>query len=314
MATTALGIAPDSSGAGVTPLTHRQIIRAHWANTGIVSGLNVSGRGDLTYSFGAGMAVCSRGDADGYTEAYWAGGQTPAVSATGSQPRIDCIWIRANDPTQGDADNHVVIGVTQGNASPTPSVPGVPAGATRIGIRLMPAHATSTSGSTMYRSATYAVPSGASLGRLAIARSTADYPIPEDKDSAGKMVYHQLLRIDFAVPTKRLVTVEWKASATVPSGSGDDANKPMGSYFMQIRLDAKVINDTPTTNPTVVGPCDEIMATRYSAPYTVSYDAEVNAGAHQVAVWVAGNADGLTYPVTIHGIHQLRVSDSGVAD
>ena len=208
----------------------------------------------------------------------------------------------------------MVIGVTQGNASPTPSVPGVPAGATRIGIRLMPAHATSTSGSTMYRSATYAVPSGASLGRLAIARSTADYPIPEDKDSAGKMVYHQLLRIDFAVPTKRLVTVEWKASATVPSGSGDDANKPMGSYFMQIRLDAKVINDTPTTNPTVVGPCDEIMATRYSAPYTVSYDAEVNAGAHQVAVWVAGNADGLTYPVTIHGIHQLRVSDSGVAD
>lgn len=120
MATTALGIAPDSSGAGVTPLTHRQIIRAHWANTGIVSGLDVSGRGDLTYSVGAGMAVCSRGDADGYTEAYWAGGQTPAVSATGSQPRIDCIWIRANDPTQGDADNHVVIGVTQGNASATP--------------------------------------------------------------------------------------------------------------------------------------------------------------------------------------------------
>ena len=60
--TTALGVAPDPTGRGVDPPTHRRIIKAHWENTGIVCGLDVTGRSDLRYSVAAGVAVCSRGN------------------------------------------------------------------------------------------------------------------------------------------------------------------------------------------------------------------------------------------------------------
>lgn len=112
---TALGVQPDSSGNGVTPLTHRKIIDALWTSTGIVTGLDVTGRNDLKYDVAAGVAICSRGDADGKTEAYWPGGQTTAVAAGDSTwPRIDRVWIKAHDMSQGDSDNQVVVGVTQG--------------------------------------------------------------------------------------------------------------------------------------------------------------------------------------------------------
>ena len=47
MSTTALGISPNANGIGVTPLAHRRILGAQWANTGLVDGLNVAGRSDL---------------------------------------------------------------------------------------------------------------------------------------------------------------------------------------------------------------------------------------------------------------------------
>ena len=96
MSTVALGIAPNTSNIGVTPLVHRRILGAQFANCGIIDGLNVTGRNDLRYNVGAGVAVCSRGDSDGKTIAYHEGGQTPAVSAGDpSNPRIDIVWICA---------------------------------------------------------------------------------------------------------------------------------------------------------------------------------------------------------------------------
>ena len=67
MSTVALGVSPDTNGVGVTPLVRRRIIGAQWANTGLVDGLNVTGRSDLRYNVSAGVAVCSRGDSDGKT-------------------------------------------------------------------------------------------------------------------------------------------------------------------------------------------------------------------------------------------------------
>ena len=55
--TTALGVAPDSTGRGVDPPTHRRIIKAHWENVGVVCGLDVTGRTDLRYNVAAGVAV-----------------------------------------------------------------------------------------------------------------------------------------------------------------------------------------------------------------------------------------------------------------
>lgn len=315
MATTALGIAPDAAGAGVTPLTHRLIIQSHFRNTGIVSGLGVSGRSDLAYNVGAGVAICSRGAADGYTEAYWPGGTTGMVAAGGAQPRIDSIWIRANDPTQGDADNHVTVGVTQGTPASSPVAPGVPSGCVKIAERLMPANASNTGASTANGVPSYALPYGASMGRIGYAKVTADYTLNEDKDKNGKMVYHEQVRCDFSVPTKRLVRVEWKARSTVGASTGSDKNERMGSYFLQLRLDGKVINDFPSPNTTLIdGPLDEIESTRYCESRYITYDIEVGPGAHRVSAWACGNPSYLTYPVQFKSQRQITVTDIGVAD
>ncbi|NMM98162.1 hypothetical protein [Bifidobacterium olomucense] len=215
MAVTALGIAPDDTGAGVTPLTHRQILKAHWENTGVITGLTISGRSDLTYSVAAGVAVCSRGAADGYTEAYWPGGNTPAVAAGGANPRIDVIWIRANDPTQGDADNHVTIGVTQGAASATPVKPSAPAGCTEIGSRLLPANASNTNGSTANDSVAYAIPHGAGLGLLGQNVNTADL----HGDSTVRKWYYENA-VQFTVPTDRVVELVHECTFAVGEGNG----------------------------------------------------------------------------------------------
>lgn len=197
--TTALGIAPDSTGKGVDPLTHRQVIKAHWENTGIICGLDVSGRSDLRYDVAQGVAVCSRGNADGYTEAYWGGGQSPAVGAGDpSNPRIDVIWLKANDISQGDSNNAVVSGVTQGTPSANPVAPSLPAGCTRLMSMRMPAGASSTQSATMVDTQDYAIPHGASLGVLA--------RIAENKDlqaSSNPAYTAPFLLGTFKMPTDR---------------------------------------------------------------------------------------------------------------
>ena len=140
MSTVALGIAPNTGNIGVTPLVHRRILGAQFANCGIIDGLNVTGRNDLRYNVGAGVAVCSRGDSDGKTIAYHEGGQTPAVSAGDpSNPRIDIVWICAHNQLEyKDSDNYVPLGVTQGTPSANPAErrPAPP----RCGRRTTPYH------------------------------------------------------------------------------------------------------------------------------------------------------------------------------
>ena len=168
MSTTALGISPNVNGIGVTPLAHRRILGAQWANTGLVDGLNVTGRSDLRYNVSAGVAVCSRGDADGKTLAYFEGGQTGAVSAGDpSNPRIDIVWICAHNQMEyKDADNFVVVGVTQGTPGANLPEPTIPAGCTMLRKMKMPAGATSTAAAVQMWSADYAIPYGASLGKI----------------------------------------------------------------------------------------------------------------------------------------------------
>ena len=125
MATTALGIRPDGDNRGVSPSVHRHIISAQWNNDGIIQGLGVTGRSDLTYQVGAGTALIQPDGQSGEAVlAYWPGGQTPAVSAgNAGLPRYDVIWLRAHDLDKGDSDNHVVVGVTQGTPAADPDLP-----------------------------------------------------------------------------------------------------------------------------------------------------------------------------------------------
>lgn len=214
--TTALGVQPDSNGNGVTPEVHRQIIAAQWQNTGVVDGLDVSGRNDLAYNVAAGVAVCSRGSADGKTLAYWPGGKTAAVSAGDpSNPRIDVIWITAHNLKFKDADNQVVVGVTQGTPSANPVAPSVPAGCTRLMSMRMPSGASSTQSATMTDTQDYATPYGANLGILS--------RIAENKDlqaSSNPAYTAPFLIGTFKMPTDRNLLLTMYACVSTPSKNG----------------------------------------------------------------------------------------------
>lgn len=163
---TALGIAPLSDGTGCDPLTHRRIIADRWVTTGVVCGLAVTGRSDLSYDVSAGCAVASRSDSDGCVELYYPGGTVATTANPSSSPRVDVVWVKANDAQQGDGDNSVIAGVTQGTPSASPTAPAAPAGCTVLSEHLVPAGATSTSAVTLNREGYRAIPYGASLGIL----------------------------------------------------------------------------------------------------------------------------------------------------
>lgn len=155
MSNTAFGVAQTSAGVGTTDTDMRKIIAAQWESTGVIDGLAVTGTTSLYYRVAAGVAVCSKGVSDGKTIAYFGGGNTSAVSANSSgNPRIDCIWVTAHDATQGDADNLVTLGVTQGTPAATPVAPTLPTYATLLAEMLLPAGATTTANATVLVSAT----------------------------------------------------------------------------------------------------------------------------------------------------------------
>ena len=175
MSNTAYGVRQTDAGLGTTVNEMRHILAAQWESTGVVSGLAVTGGTTLSYAVASGVAVCSKGDSDGKTLAYFSGGSTPTVSANSSgNPRIDAIWITSHDLDQGDADNLVTLGVTQGTAAATPTAPTVPTYATLLAAMLVPAGATTTANATQAASIGYAIPYGASLGVLHDYRSTFD--------------------------------------------------------------------------------------------------------------------------------------------
>lgn len=209
MSTVALGVSPDTNGAGVTPLVHRRIIGAQWANTGLVDGLNVTGRSDLRYNVSAGVAVCSRGDSDGKTLAYYEGGKTNAVAAGDpSNPRIDIVWIQAHNLMEyKDSDNYVTVGVTQGSPSASLAEPTIPAGATMLRKMKMPAGASSTASAVQMWSADYAIPYGASLGKIGENWDRRDMT----GDSTVKKYYFEQ-QIDFDLPSDRMLELSFKCN------------------------------------------------------------------------------------------------------
>lgn len=207
---TAYAVQQDGT-IGTTAADLRKMIAYKWASTGIVGGLKVTGRSNLAYNVAAGMAICSKGASDGCTEAYWPGGQTPAVSAnSGSNPRLDAIWVTSHDKTQGDADNLVTVGVTQGTPAATPEPPTIPADATLLALMQMPAGATKTSAASAYSVGAGAIPYGSSLGVLVDGVDKANRSVLP----ASEYVYAQGT---FTLPTRRQVDIKqtftWRCTA-----------------------------------------------------------------------------------------------------
>lgn len=212
---TAYAVQQDGT-IGTTAADLRKMIAYKWASTGIVGGLKVTGRSNLAYNVAAGMAICSKGASDGCTEAYWPGGQTPAVSAnSGSNPRIDAIWVTSHDKTQGDSDNLVTVGVTQGTPAATPEPPTIPADATLLALMRMPAGATKTSSATAYAVGNGAIPYGASLGIMLDETDNTNGDVDPNKEAT-------IAAGTINIPTRR--QVDFKFTITVASKATGDSS------------------------------------------------------------------------------------------
>lgn len=219
----------NQGDVGTTASDLRHIVASRWGSTGVVAGLAVTGSG-LAYNVAAGMAICSKGSSDGMTEAWWPGGPTADVSAnSSSNPRIDAVWVTSHDATQGDADNLVAVGVTQGTPAASPAVPTIPTYATLVAAMLVPAGATSTSAASVSASGAQAVPYGASLGIL------VDQVDTTNTSTAIASGYRTYAAGTFTLPTARYVDI--KRVFTLASLTSDDA-----SVYTRVLVDGSQVS------------------------------------------------------------------------
>lgn len=296
----ALGVPQSNSGVGTSALEMRKIIGSLFENKGVVKGLNVKGTSSLYYTVDSGVATCSKGESDGYTIAYYPGGNTPSVqSNTSGQSRIDTIWLTSHDIQNGDKDNFVTIGVSQGTPSSSPVEPKIPSDATPIAHMLLPAGATSTQNAYVISERAYAIPYGASVGVLL-----------DKTDTSYKGVYkgsaYTYASGRIYVPTDRLLSVKLTETTWAWHPSTHDW---VGSGYVDWMLDGNVQSafrftnypDTPTTC------CFEDLV-------------EVSAGFHTISarLWGSETAPAsdiwLDYKTDAWPGQRLVVVDSGVIE
>ena len=303
----------DANGNGLTALDYRKILQGFYPNPGIVKGGTVTGNSSLTYHVEPTVAVIDRGS-DGTRLVYFEGGDTPAVTAgDASNRRIDVIWLKANDPALDGGSKEVVLGVTQGTPSANPDAPQLDSGKLALMEKMVQPGATNLStGSGNNRSYNYAIPYGTSIGPVASASENQQYTVLENIQS-GKMVWYQKLAVQFSIPSDRRLELSWEAASTVGAGTGDFTNAREGSYFIQLRLDGVVVNDSPANTNVISGNAWEITSDRYAEMKKKSMYANVTAGTHSLTAWITGNPVSYTYPVTLVGQRHLRVEDKGVA-
>lgn len=301
---TALGVAPDSSGQGCDALTHRRTIAAQWENTGIVTGLEVSGRQDLRYGVTPGVAVCSMGEADGMSMAWWDGAGSPCTenqvqAGDSAYARIDAVYIISHT---GAPDNQVHVKVAQGQPSASPVAPQVEAGGLVLAYMRLPAGATSTAAAVQQGDVDYALPVGSTLGVLAQVwdRSTALGP---GKGSDGDYSYE--LSVSFYLPTDRQVQFRY-----------DD------NFSAQDGRDAQVGMVFQVDGANLAGSATNLIAKDSDwTPHTHTYISTVPRGLHAARIkkwWQSGSAPSYHYGSNRHGQEtfagrRFQVIDLGVA-
>ena len=156
MATWPYGKAPAADGTGTTPLNMQRIIGANWHTSGIkpTGGVTVEGTSSMAYRVEPGAVVLKT--AAGLGLEYAIEGQTvntPPAPSTGS--RLDRVYM--------DRDGN--IGVTHGDA---------PGGGITLGVFNVPAGITATTDAAQSVDRNFAIPAGASLGRLYAFHDPAD--------------------------------------------------------------------------------------------------------------------------------------------
>lgn len=154
-----------ADGNGTSASDMRKIVSSHWASLGVISGAGVStSSSGLTYAVAAGTAVASRGTSYGAVEFLVPAGTITTDAGPASGSRLDVVWAKPNDPSQGDANADVVLGVTKGAVASAPSKPAIPTGAVELRTFLVPQGATKTSQAGVSGWAPQAVSQGGALG------------------------------------------------------------------------------------------------------------------------------------------------------
>lgn len=297
MADVALGIRNDGAD-GTTPLALRLALAALFPQSGILSGLSVKGSSSLAYSVAPGVAVCTRGAGDGSALATVAAGSTPAVAANGAgYPRIDAVWVTAHDRDQGDADNHVTLGVTQGTAAASPARPSVPTYATVLAYMRLPAGATTTAQATVEARGDVASASGGTLGLLGEAALNADREV----STGGSWSDFYTVAATVTVPSRHLVRVDYRATL---SASGSNTGWTRVRPYLTV--DGAEVKGSRRKWPAWTGP---------EVTHSSSCATELPAGTHTVELHLAydGGDWGLSIVNDGTGGAALSVWDEGAA-
>lgn len=117
---------------------------------GVIGGANasiVSTLATMNVAIAAAEFATSRGKADGVSIFTNDGTVNVAIAAApASNSRIDVIWVKHNDDTQGDANALPVFGVTAGTAAASPTKPAIPTGALELATLRVYAGTTATNG------------------------------------------------------------------------------------------------------------------------------------------------------------------------
>lgn len=267
------GIPQLTSGdsiVGTTAQDMRHILGALYPSTGVIDGLEVTGDTTLSYTVAPGVAVCSRGASDGAVLARYEGGTTDPVEANASSsPRLDIIWLAAHDAAQGDADNLVVVGVTQGTAAAVPVAPDIPTYATELARMLVPGGATTTANATMASTVGYAVPYGASLGTLYHRVSTFDNQLSEDTSR-----WWREFEPAVTLMQDRRIELMWSCCMSAVTASNP------GSLLLEFKLDGVGIWMT------------EVGTTKYWETYYISHEMDVPKGTHTFGCYIKKHSGG----------------------
>lgn len=301
--TTALGIAPDSDGNGVTPLTHRRVQGYQWDSTGVCGGLEVSGTTSMSYDVSAGMAVTSRGDSDGVALAYYEGGSIETEAGDSSNDRYDVVWIKSNDLAQGDETNEVELGVTQGDPASSPSIPSIPTGAVAADTLLVPAGADTTNACESTGEISYAIPYGASVGLLGSNNNDTDNYANYGSIGLSTSKYVSFNAVTFSVPTDRNIEIiyDFRCKMAV-----DDFNT-YGSIKVYYTLDGNTTDDCDATD------CDEMTINHNWLRQQLRWYQTVEKGSHTVKVYVKISSENEAKCQWMK-INRLYVYDRGVAE
>lgn len=235
---TALGVSANMDGVGLSPADHRKIIDAQWNNTGIIRGLGINGRPDMRYQVNAGVCVCQRANGDGKTVAYYPGGVSGVVSNGSSNPRIDAIWIKANNQVEfKDDNNSVIVGVSMGAAASNPTPPTVPEYATVLCYMKVPANATNTNACTRIGEIDYAIPYGANLGLLGSSQERRDFELA----NTGSNKWNGL-KTKINIPTDRMLRIMLIINFHAKGSNGGTDMSKVSEMRCQLRIDGVAKN------------------------------------------------------------------------